>query len=291
MSTLHWTRRPFRGQGRIADTFGKVAEWVTAGRGISHPYPGVELETRLQDRIQRQMWAGTYEAHVRTCMETLIEEGQTILDVGAHIGFHAITAAFLCGSRGHVAAFEPDPELHRQLRKNLAQFPWAYAIYGAVRERSGDICFERSVNRRESGTGTVANVRDQGREEIVRVPSIAIDDWAQKSGIYRVDFLKADAGGSEAAMVRGAVGTIGQYLPILLLDLNDELLPGNGSGANGLVEMLTQLGYRSFRISWLRLEEWNPARSRGVCDILCLPEGREGQAISKLEKAGFSLAS
>ena len=291
MSTLHWTRRPFRGQGRIADTFGKMAEWVTAGRGISHPYPGVELETRLHDRIQRQMWAGTYENHVRSCMETLIDEGHTVLDVGAHIGFHSVAAAFLCGSRGRVAAFEPDPELHRQLRKNLAQFPWAHAIFAAVWEHTGELCFERSASRHDSGTGAVVEIRDQGKGEIVRVPVVSVDDWAAKSGIRRVDFLKGDAGGSEAAVVRGAIGIIGQHQPVIVLCLNDDIPPGDGCGASGLVDLLIQLGYRVFHVSWLRIETWDAVKHRGPCEILCLPATEEDQALSKLVKTGFALAN
>jgi len=291
MSTLHWARRPFRGQGRLVDTFGRVAEWVTAGRGISHPYPGVELETRLQDRIQRQMWAGTYEMNVRSCMETLIEEGQTVIDVGAHIGFHAAAAAFLCGSSGRVAAFEADPDLHRHLRKNLGQFAWAHAIYGAVWDYSGDVCFERSTNRQESGWGTVVDVRDQGKGEIVRVPSVTIDDWVEKSGARRVDFLKIDAEGSEPAVLRGAVGTIHKYRPVMVLELNEELLWGWGSSPGDLVKFVLDFGYSVYHLSCVRLEKWDAVRHHGLCEILCLAADNEQGPLRNLERAGFILAS
>lgn len=273
------------------DTFGKVADWVTAGRGISHPYPGVELETRLQDRIQRQMWAGTYEMHVRSCMETLIEEGNTVLDVGAHIGFHATAAAFLCGSSGRVAAFEADPELHRHLRRNLAQFAWAHAIYGAVWDSTGDICFERTTSRQESGWGTVVEVRDQGKGEIVRVPSVAIDDWAKRSGVRSVDLVKIDAEGSEPAVVRGAVATIDEHQPVMILELNDELLSGSGSSAEEVVRLVKELGYETYHLSWLQLESWDPVKHRELCEILCLPVSQHTGLMQKLERAGYTVAS
>lgn len=291
MRTQEWARRQFRGSGRLADTFGKVADWVTAGRGISHPYPGVELETRLQDRIQRQMWAGTYEIHVRLCMETLIEEGQTVLDVGAHIGFHAAAAAFLCGSSGRVAAFEADPDLHRHLRRNLAQFAWAHAIYGAVWDSSGDVCFERASNRQESGWGTVVQVRDQGKGEIVRVPSMAIDDWSKRSGLRSVDFVKIDAEGSEPAIVRGAVTTIHEHNPVMVLELNDELLSGGGSNAGDLVTLVRELGYETYHLSLQKLESWDPVKHRGLCEILCLPLKHHGNLTQRLEKAGYVVDS
>lgn len=291
MNTLNWTRRPFRGQGRLADTFGKVAEWVTAGRGVSHPYPGVELETKLADRIQRQMWAGTYEMHVRTCIESLIDEGHTVLDVGAHIGFHAAAAAFMCGSTGRVAAFEADPDLHRHLRRNLAQFPWAHAIYGAVWKHSGDVCFERATAGQESGWGTVVDVRDQGKGEIVRIPSIAIDDWAQKSGVRRVDFAKVDAEGSEPAVLRGAAETIAKHQPVMILELNDELLEGSGSSSREIVELAGNFGYEVYHLSWLRLEHWDATKHYGLCEVLCAPAERNREVIRRLEGAGFLVAN
>jgi FkbM family methyltransferase len=291
MNTLNWSRRPFRGQGRIADTFGKVAEWVTAGRGISHPYPGVELETKLADRIQRQMWAGTYEMHVRTCFETLIDEGHTVLDVGAHIGFHAAAAAFLCGSSGRVAAFEADPELHRHLRRNLAQFPWAHAIYGAVWKFSGDVCFERAAERQESGWGTVVDVRDQGKGEIVRVPSIAIDDWANKSGVRRVDFVKVDAEGSEPAVLSGAGKTIAEHRPVMILELNDELLEEGRSSSREIVDLARNFDYEVYHLAWLRLERWDGVKHHGLCEVLCVPPDRNREVIRRLEGAGFTLAN
>ena len=290
MNTVHWAKRPFRGQGRLADTVGRVAEWVTAGRGLSHPYPGVELETRLNDRIQRQMWAGTYEPHVRACMETLIEEGHTVLDVGAHIGVHASAAAFLCGSSGRVAAFEADPELHRHLRKNLAQFPWAHAIFAAVWDHSGDICFERTTNRHESGWGTVVEVRDRGEGEIVRVPAVAIDDWARKSGVCRVNFLKIDAEGSEPAVIRGAISTLHDFHPVIILELNEDLLTGSGTSAAEVVASLAGFDYETFHLSWLHLERWDPVLHRGLCEVICLPANSAEDRVYKLERAGFNIS-
>lgn len=228
--------------------------------------------------------------HVRTCFETLIDEGQTVLDAVAHIGFHA-AAAFLCGSRGRVAAFEADPDLHQHLRRNQAQFPWAHAIFGAVWKHSGDVCFERTTARQESGWGTVVDVRDQGKGEIVRVPSIAIDDWAQKSGVRRVDFVKVDAEGSEPAVIRGAAETITDHHAVMILELNDELLEAGGSSSREAVQLVGNFEYEVYHLSRLRLERWNATKHYGLCEVLCAPADRNREVIRRLEGAGFLVAN
>ena len=83
----------FRGKGRVVEAVGRVASHVGSARVACSIAPGVSLELDLRDRIQRQMWGGCYEQHVQRCVDCLLQPGDTFLDVGAHIGFHAARGA------------------------------------------------------------------------------------------------------------------------------------------------------------------------------------------------------
>ena len=52
-------------------------------------------------------------------VEKLLVPGNTVVDVGAHIGFVTIMAANKVGSLGKVYAFEPEPGNFRLLKKNV----------------------------------------------------------------------------------------------------------------------------------------------------------------------------
>jgi len=65
------------------------------------------------------MWAGTYEPHVRACLDILIEPGHVYFDFGGHTGYHAVAAAHKAGVSGYVFAFEADLMMYERLARNL----------------------------------------------------------------------------------------------------------------------------------------------------------------------------
>lgn len=54
-------------------------------------------------------WLGSYEYHKRRLFEQLIRPGDTVFDIGAHVGFYTLLASILTGPAGRVFAFEPLP--------------------------------------------------------------------------------------------------------------------------------------------------------------------------------------
>jgi hypothetical protein len=50
-----------------------------------------------------------------------LRAGQTVLDVGAHVGQYTLLASGIVGPAGRVIAFEPHPVLSRVLRRNVAR--------------------------------------------------------------------------------------------------------------------------------------------------------------------------
>jgi FkbM family methyltransferase len=277
------------GQGRVVDSLGKFAGWLGGGVGLASPRPGLKFEADLTDRIQRQMWAGTYEPHVRECFEALLQPGDRYFDVGAHIGYHAVSAAFHVGAAGRVFAFEADPGLHQRLSRNLAQFPWAQAVHGAVWDHSGTLTFERSSFEHESGWGTLCAVRDMGKGEHVTVPSIALDDWCREQSVSRWDAMKLDAEGSELAVLQGARESIAHYSPSIILEINGIMLDQAGSSSAAVVGFLGDAGYKLFSINLRKLQRWDEGKDSGFSDTLCLPESRSSQILQRLKSAGFEI--
>ena len=63
---------------------------------------------------------GVHDLAVTEALARLIRPGDTVLDVGAHIGYTVMLAAIAAGCRGRVIAWEPHPELFRALEHNVA---------------------------------------------------------------------------------------------------------------------------------------------------------------------------
>lgn len=61
--------------------------------------------------------------HAR-CLDALaLREGETVLQVGAGVGYYTALLAHLVGPSGHVHAYEIDPDLAARARRNLADLP------------------------------------------------------------------------------------------------------------------------------------------------------------------------
>jgi FkbM family methyltransferase len=291
LGTLRVGRHSIPGQGRLVDALGRVAHWLTGSNGVASPWPGVRFETDLSDRIQRQMWAGTYEPHVRECFNVLLDDGSVYLDVGGHIGYHSVFAAHKVGKTGKVFAFEADPGVYGRLSKNLAQFPWAHAIHAAVWDTTRELVFERSHVERESGWGTVCMVRDLGGGEHVNVHAVCLDEWIHSTPLTRWDAMKLDAEGSELAVLRGARSSLEEFTPILILEINEPLLRQAGTSSSEVAEFLVARGYRLFRLSYRELTNWDESQNDGYSDVIGLPDHRVKEAFERMGENGFEIVA
>lgn len=279
------------GQGRVVDGLGRFVGWIGGNPTIvASPWPGVQLETDLTDRIQRQMWAATYEPHVQACFNAILEPGAVYFDIGAHIGYHAVFAAYRVGPGGRVLAFEADPCVYERLVRNLSQFPNASAINAAVWERTGSLVFERSSTKNESGWGAVSAVRDFGMGEHVEVPAVALDHWCHDQRLERWDAMKVDAEGSELAVLRGVESLLNTFRPVLVLEMNSVLLEHGGNTPSGVADFLQERGYRLFQLEFRALKEWHRANRVEFCDVLCAPSERATGVLKQLEANGFKQA-
>jgi len=126
----------------------------------------------------------------------IIEDGWTVLDLGAGFGDFAI-----CVAREHsrcaVFAFEPLPESQERLRENLdlngvenvRLFPWA------VSGQAGTLLLRTATGL--SGQHTTAAAVPRSVEEAVSVTSVTLDQIFADLELDRCDFLKIDCEGAE----------------------------------------------------------------------------------------------
>jgi FkbM family methyltransferase len=233
------------------------------------------------------MWAGTYEPHVRACLDALVEPEHVYLDVGGHIGYHAVAAAHKAGVNGRVSAFEADPVMYKRLSRNLDQFPWAQATHAAVWAHGGTLRFSRSPVAQESGWGTLSEVRNFDKGEHVDVRAVSLDDWCRDTRLTRRDIMKLDAEGSELAVLRGAQGALKEFHPIMIIEINGIVFQQTGFSIAEVLDFLTARRYRLYSLSFRRLESWNLAKHGDFSDTLCLPEIRVAAAFQRLARAGF----
>jgi len=170
-------------------------------------------------------------------LSEFIATGDTVVDVGANIGTHAIAFANLVGAGGAVHAFEPQRRLFQMLCGNVAlnglENVFCHPL--AVGDRHGEIAIPRLP---PPTTYFNFGAVPLGLAGPPTEPAMmgALDELKLKN----CRLIKVDAEGMEGLVLRGAKQTIETCQPILYLE-NDRL-----GASKGLSASLKEIGYHAY---------------------------------------------
>jgi hypothetical protein len=107
--------------------------WSAAAPLVRACRLGLDLDLDLRDNLQRTLfYTGTYEPGLLNFLHGELRRGDVVVDVGAHIGVHALTMARRLGrlGGGRLIAFEPAQDSAAKLRAAAARNRLAVATRG-----------------------------------------------------------------------------------------------------------------------------------------------------------------
>lgn len=126
-----------------------------------------------------------------------VENGDTVVDVGAFIGEFARSAGEI-GDR--VIAVEPDERNAAALRRNLEHLPGSEVVQKAAWRETGQRSFQVA---RDSSEGSILNVDSDDVTEVVTLDTVSIADLAADADVGEIDYLKVEAEGAEPEVLEG----------------------------------------------------------------------------------------
>jgi FkbM family methyltransferase len=185
-------------------------------------------------------WAyvyGGWERDLVRLMARLIQPGSIVYDLGANYGMHTLLFARLVGSSGRVYAFEPHPQLFSCLKEqiDLNAFRTVVPVCEAVCESCGRAWFEQTDQRSSGHLSDYA----EGR---LKVETTTLDDFVFGRRGAPPEFIKIDIEGAESRALRGALNTLRQHHPALVIELH------NPAEDRAVGDILARLHYRAFRV-------------------------------------------
>ncbi|MDB9311754.1 FkbM family methyltransferase [Spirulina sp. CS-785/01] len=209
---------------------------------------GVPLQIRPNpdDKVEWSLWImGIYDLALSESLWRLLDEGETVFDIGANIGYITSLCAAKVGKTGQVIAFEPCPDIYKELFSNVQTWQtlknWTQIELKtvALTNKTGTGWLRLPIyNRGEAAL--IDDATDKGEEtlKVYEVQLTRLDDlWDNK-----IDLLKIDIEGHELAALQGAKQLIQEQ------KIRDIFFEAHHGYAESIIEFLAAANYTVFRL-------------------------------------------
>ncbi len=235
------------------------SSWLVFGARLYAP----TLDRAMYLALHKCGISGTDE---RGLLESLVEPGHCVLDIGANVGLYTAVLSRAVGPSGRVHAFEPMPVLADAVRRLIEINRLANVSLHAVALGAGPGTVRMSARAFNSGDN---RIRPDGA---LAVPVARGDD--ELAGCA-VDFIKIDVQGYELPALRGLGGVLGAARPMkILFEYWPRGMELAGFRARDLIEFLDAAGFGAHRIAanrqllpirWSDLDRHLVGRPWGAC--------------------------
>jgi FkbM family methyltransferase len=196
-------------------------------------------------------------------------QGGVAIDVGANLGEWAVPLAQAVGPHGKVFCSEPNPTIAAALAQTLRINNLGHAEVWPVAISDSNDQGYLAIDSADTGRSHLA-------ASGVAVPLRSLDSIAAETGFDRVDLLKIDVEGHEAAVLAGGSEMLRRFRPALIFESGHETEDGRAA----IADLLDELGYDI--VAALHHFGAAPASSgdyratqgactKGICNLLALP--------------------
>ena len=218
-----------------------------------------------------------YERIVQEVYEAILHPGDTAVDIGAHIGRHAIPLARCVGPAGNVIAVEPLPGCREELRRRLTrECPELFAAVQIVPFALSD----------QAGSGVLVVAEDilahSGLREmpypaptrISRIP-VQLETLDELCGeMEALHYVKLDAEGAELHILRGGAACLEKFRPVVAFEFGTFSNREFGVEPADMARFWAELDYHVYAITGQQLGEVDfdrRARARDIWDYVAVP--------------------
>jgi len=177
-----------------------------------------------------------------------LERNSVFFDIGASYGFYSMLAKQLI-TEGEIHAFEPTPNISDLLQKNLLNKDRIFLNQVALFNSEGVINFyENLVGKSGLNTFNVFNIKSIVNQDLfkqIRVSTTTLDKYCLSHS--RPTFIKIDVEGAEGQVIEGAIETLKNESPIIVMEVWRN--PLNNEGHLRAIEVLKKFGYKPYSIT------------------------------------------
>ena len=186
-----------------------------------------------------------YEKDDSEMLFKLINDGDTIFDIGANIGWYSNHLAKKL-SNSTIYSFEPIPETFDQLSANTY-------LNGATNIRLNNLAFSSKKEKLTfyysptvTGASSSQNITENQSMTKLYLEAETIDNYMITNSITKLDFIKCDVEGAEYFVFQGGFETIKSSKPIVFTEMLRKWAAKFGYHPNDIINYFSNFGYKCF---------------------------------------------
>jgi FkbM family methyltransferase len=226
---------------------------------VSIVYKGIRMELDPNEWTQCELLReGITESSTIELYEKILNPGDIYVDVGAHVGFHALVARSVVGSTGNVIAIDPQPyNCDRILSNaNLNGFVNVLVIIAAIGPRDGLVVLNNQIPEDKSKLSLSEHWPHRETQQKFTVAMCRLDTVTERLSSIRL--LKIDVEAYEWEVLQGATATLAKTKNLII-----ELHPQSAS-LDRSVNLLKEMGFSLSDVHGKRWEQGQRCEGHNV---------------------------
>lgn len=260
---------------------GPLFHWLakTGMFQVTRIFPdGMKLALDIEDKVQMEIFLrGFWEKQQLSIVRSLMRDGDSFIDIGAHCGSFAAPIAYQFRN-SKVLAFEPNPHIRKLLLKTRQINNLENLLVDARALSDDEKLMDFYVS--SGATDSLAGLRSRERTpNKINVQTTTLMKALSQYQIVHARIMKMDIEGAEGVVLPSSQKILmSNSIDSLLLELHVDLIEGFGCKAEDIIQLLMTANFALYHFTNSELQPL-PDNWRRYVDgsntihILCLKKG------------------
>jgi len=207
-----------------------------------------------------------YECHYY--IRNLVKEGDTVIDIGANLGYYSVLFSDLVGERGKVYSVEPVPLFRAVLAKNLGRRTNVRILPFALGEEAGTVIMGIPAGAMPYRHGLTRVMGSDEKKVAGNTYTVEIRPPVELfSDLQRLDYVKCDVEGYEHHVLPGLKPLFERFRPVVQVEVGAANRPV-------IFDLFSDMNYQAFFVRDQQLHEFDSPDAPTFGDWILIPGER-----------------
>lgn len=211
---------------------------------------GCTVHGETADLLSRYLYFfGVWEPNITEWFRKTLRPGDTVVDVGANIGYYSLLASRLVGAGGRVVAVEASPSIFKALERNLLlnRCGNVRALNLAVSDRAERVEVYRGP---DGNRGMTSIVMQEGLSFEATIDAKTLPQILRDDEVARTRIFKIDVEGAEWSVVMGLARLLSatRHDAEFIVEISPDRLQMSARDSDDIMRVFERAGFFAYEI-------------------------------------------